>query len=83
MYSGTRLSGDGIDLDNYKTGGRYVITSSSTAVNGSNFPQNSGGYLDVIQRTDYQSWQYFHTFNNNHYCRVWSGTAWTDWKSIT
>ena len=87
-FTGTNLSGTGIDLNNCISPGKYTISASSTASNGVNFPCTNGGYLEVIVRsTALQVWQYYHSFNGQHWMRTYvyvanDGSYWTNWTKI-
>ena len=80
MYAGSEIV-DNQNLNDYQSPGRYLIKSSSYAVNGTNYPSNTGGYMDVVQRPGANVWQYYHTFGNAHFARVLANGAWSSWTN--
>lgn len=82
-YVGIYLIND--NLNDCITNGRYVCHSSSYATSANNYPENVGGYLDVIARDgNNQVWQFYTSFTPKKYYRIRnaiaSGGVWSTWK---
>jgi len=75
--------GGSIDLNSLRNTGFYVQSQNADATSGSNYPEDSAGFLDV-RTVDNFTWHHYHCYGsvNKVYVRTYYNGTWYPWQKL-